>query len=578
MPLMVINWRFISTDMPKLLIAVTAIFLPLSSLFAQSTPEQNIRTEELQAKDAALIKKIEKKKEEPKIEEETQAPAALPASTQKVLVKVIKVTGAALVSQGPIDAITRKFENQRLSIKEMNQIADRVTDLYRGKGYITSRAYLPPQKIDKGELEIRVIEGRTGNIEVRGNRFFKTKFLLSRINMPKGRPFNYNVLRLDMAKVNENPDIFSRAALTPGKEPGQTDILMEVKDKLPVHAGFDWDNYGSRYIGADRYNFKFTDNNLLGSGDVLNFQYQMAQAGRYFAKNIRYQFPFSRGFKVGASANLSRVKLGREYKDLDVRGKSQVYSLFASGRMVDKEGFDLSVNLGFDYKNMVNYQQGAVTSHDRLRIVRAGYDIDSSDRFGRTLLTHEFDFGIPDIMGGMKAKDYNASRTGAGGKFLKNTLNLLRTINLPLTTSLLWKNQIQLSPYVLTSAEQFQIGGIANVRGYPPAEAVGDSGYAMTFEWSLPVYFIPRNVKAPFSQARFYDAARVALFWDWGNTRLRRPLTGEKKNRTLRSAGFGFRFNLPVDFTFRLDCAWPLDKQSSDGNHLQTWVMLSKNF
>jgi hemolysin activation/secretion protein len=68
------------------------------------------------------------------------------------------------------------------------------------------------------------------------------------------------------------------------------------------------------------------------------------------------------------------------------------------------------------------------------------------------------------------------------------------------------------------------------------------------------------------------------MFYDLGNSHLRRPGTGERKNTTLRSVGCGVRFNLPEDFSVRVDLGWPLDKTPSDSDHLHTWAMVSKNF
>lgn len=564
--------------MRKYLIIASILLLLPSLVFAQPTAEQQFRTDELQKKQGDLRKKVEEKKSVPQIKEEAPAPAIAPVSSEKVLVKTIQVTGVTLIPEKEIRAIIQPLENKELNIKDMNQVADRITDLYRRKSYITSRAYLPPQKIEIGILQIRVLEGVTGTTEVKGNRYFKSQLLLNRITLKKGDALNYDILRRDMSKINETADVFSRAVLVPGKEPGYTDIVLEVKDQLPLHAGFTWDNYGSRYIDSDRYNFKVNHNNLLGFGDSLNLQFQMGQQDRYYLENFNYLFPLSGGWKVGASATLSKVKLGQEFEDSNVRGKSKVYSLFANNALIDKENFNFNLNFGFDYKDMVNSQLDAVTSHDRLRVAKLGFDTDITDKFGRTLFTYEFDSGIPNIMGGMGATDTNASRPGAGGKFIKNTLNLLRLQNLPLYTNLLWKTQVQLSPYILPSAEQFQIGGIANVRGYGPAESVGDSGLATTLEWSLPVYPIPKQIKVPFSKANLYDALRLAIFYDLGNTHLRRPGAGERKNDTLRSVGCGVRFNLPEDFSIRVDLGWPLDRTPSDSDHLHTWVMVSKNF
>jgi hemolysin activation/secretion protein len=204
--------------------------------------------------------------------------------------------------------------------------------------------------------------------------------------------------------------------------------------------------------------------------------------------------------------------------------------------------------------------------------------LDLTDKFGRTIITNEVDFGIPDIMGGLEKQDAKASRSGAGGKFIKDTLNLLRLQRMPFNSQLLWKNQFQFSPYILTAAEQFQIGGVADVRGYPPAEHVGDKGYNTTLEWSFPVYFIPKEIKVPLFRVKLYDALRLVTFYDWANVDLRRPQAGEEKKETLSSIGCGLRFNLPGGFSIRIDFAWPLDKRASDNNHLHTWVEASKGF
>ncbi|MDD4980571.1 MAG: POTRA domain-containing protein [Candidatus Omnitrophica bacterium] len=554
------------------------LFFPKSYAWAATTPEQEMRSQELQEKDQALREKIETPRKAPEVKEELPAPPAAPTSTEKVSVKKINVTGVTLIAQKEINKIVLPFENQDLSLRELQRAADLITDIYRQRGYITSRAYLPPQRIEQGVVEVRVMEGTTGDIEVRGNRYFKTALLKRKIALKKGEPFNYNILRKGLTKINEQPDRFARTVLTPGREPGATDVVLEVKDKLPIHVGFDGDNFGSRYIDKQRYSVRFTHNNLLGLDDKLAFQYQLGQASRYFFKSIRYLFPVTSDLEAGAYAAFSRVKLGQELEDSGVFGKTQIYSLFANQSLVDEENFNFNISFGFDYKDIANYQASTITSHDKLRVARFGLDTDLTDNFGRTVFTNELDFGIPNIMGGLKKQDTQASRSGSGGTFIKDVVNLIRLQKMPFSSQLLWKNQIQFSPNILTSAEEFQIGGIANVRGYPPAEAVGDRGYATTFEWSFPFYPCPKEIKVPLSQAKLYDALRLAMFYDLANTRLKRPSTTEEKNKTLSSLGCGLRFNLPEDFSLRLDIAWPLDNTPSDGDHAHTWVQVSKTF
>lgn len=561
------------------LFLVCLFSLPLSYIFAEITPGQEIRSRELQEKEMELREKIEAPKKPAEVKKELPSTPLAPEGKQKAYVSKINVAGTTLISAQKIKDIIAPFQNRELTLRDLQKVADLITDAYRQKGYITSRAYLPPQKIEQGILEIRVVEGITGDIEIKGNRYFKSSLLKGKITLRKGQPFDYNTLRKGLSKINGQPDRFAHTVLAAGKELGTTDVVLEVKDRLPIHLGFAWDNYGSRYINKDRYALNLSHNNLLGFDDKLTFQYQFAQGGRYFLKSLRYLLPATPSLDVGFYTSFSRVKLGQDVEDSDSRGKTQIYGLFAAQNLVNTDNTDITFNLGFDYKDITNYQLQTVSSNDRLRIAKAGLDMNFTDSLGRTIISGELGCGIPNIMGGLREQDSKASRSGSGGKFVKETINVLRLHKMPFASSLLWKNQIQLTSDILTSAEQFQIGGISNVRGYGPAEATGDRGYASTAEWSFPFYPLPRDIKTPFSKAKLYDALKLALFYDWANARLKRPSATEEKNKTLSSGGWGLRLNLPEDFSLRLDMAWPLTRHmSSDGDHAHTWVQVSKNF
>ena len=94
----------------------------------------------------------------------------------------------------------------------------------------------------------------------------------------------------------------------------------------------------------------------------------------------------------------------------------------------------------------------------------------------------------------------------------------------------------------------------------------------------MPPYFISKNLNFPFSKAKVYDAVRIVTFYDWSNTRLIRPTATEEKSTTLRGAGCGIRVNLPEDFAFRVEVAWPLDRTPSDGDNVRTWGEVTKSF
>ena len=114
-------------------------------------------------KEEAMRERLEKGKEKPPeiIAEEglgIEKPiSSLPA--EKILIKKISLIGVTLLSKEEINGIILPYENNELSLKEMQKCADLITEAYHQKGYITSRAYIPLQQFEQGILEIRGIEG-----------------------------------------------------------------------------------------------------------------------------------------------------------------------------------------------------------------------------------------------------------------------------------------------------------------------------------------------------------------------------------------------------------------------------------
>lgn len=566
------------------IVAITLFLFGSGYSYAQTPPASQTaggleKTERAIEKEKELQERIttEKKAEEEK-EVGVEETAAAPAEERKILIKAIEVRGATLISEEVVSKIKAEYEGKEITIKDMQKICDLITDEYRKKGHVTSRAYLPPQTIKDGLLIIMVTEGQLGSVDIKGNRYFKTALLKKKLLVKEGGFFDYKSLQKSLRDINEHPDRFAKAILVPGEKPGQTDIVLEVKDRLPVHAGLNFDNFGSRYV--EKYNYAATleHNNFLGWDDRVFLKYQRSQSDFQRLKSVSYTIPLNSTFEAGGSYLWSKMKLGKEFEDVDVRGRTEIVRLFLNQTLIDEDLFDLKLNFGFDYKHIENYTASQLTSRDEVRIFRMGFDLDNEDKWGRTIFTMEEDIGIPDLFGGAGDKDPLATRAGAGGKFFKLAGNVYRLQPMPFDSQILWKNQFQLSNYTLPASEQFQIGGIANVRGYPPAEYSGDRGFATSVEWSFPPYFIPKDTNIPLTQSKLYDAMKFVVFYDLGVIRLKKELAGERKHRTLRGVGFGLRMNLPQEFSVRLEFAYPLAQTPSDENHLHPYISVNKRF
>jgi len=559
------------------LLVVSMVVLSFTtSVVAQPTAPQTIggiaEQEENITQDRNLNRLIKEKKA--RVAEEAPEEVMPDEAGEKVLITQIIVEDVTLIEQADLSEIIFTYEGKELSLKQMQKVADLITDKYRVQGYATSRAYIPPQTIKDGILIIRVIEGRLGNLSIEGNRYFKTSLLEDKIGLAPNEHFDYAALQNSLVYINEHPDRIARVTLAPGQEPGTTDVIINVEDNYPFHVGIEYDNYGSRYIERNRYSVVLEHNNLLGFDDKLYLKLQDSEQLRLQSFQGRYIFPVNSTLSLGTYFVHSRSTLGQEFLDLKAGGKAKIYGVFANKVLFQNDDLDVRLNLGFDYKDILNEQNSVHISDDDLRVAKVGVDVDYIDRWGRNILTAEYDTGIPDLWGGMPGKDPdNASRASAGGKFQKIVLNFFRLQPLPFASALLWKNSGQITNHNLTASEQFQIGGATSVRGYPAAESSGDKGYYSALEWSFPLYGLSKDMNVFARQEKLYDALRFVLFYDFGFVNTKTTGTDAEDNQTLKGWGAGVRLNVSDDFSFRVELGWPIDgPMLTDGDHVHTWI------
>ena len=578
------NFKLIHTEGVRCMKRVNILFVILAmvgSIFvnteayaqtvdASQTAGGVVQQEKLRSKSLTLKKRLEQKKEAGK--EVIVDDTVLDETGPKVMINSVVVEGVTLISESVISGITSNYEGKETSLRGMQKIADLITDEYRAKGYATSRAYIPPQTMKDGVLVIRVVEGRLGSFQFRGNRYFKTSLLQGKMDIEPNGYFDYSALQRSMVYINEHPDRTARAVLVPGKEPGTTDIIIDVEDSYPFHVSFEYDNYGSRFIDNIRYAVILEHNNLLGFDDKAYAKIQDSESLGLQSVIGRYIFPLTPTLDIGGYYVYSRTRLLEDMKDIGAGGKAQIAGVFVNKTLIAKDDIDMRLNLGFDYKKVLNELASVQSSRDELRVFKAGLDLDTIDRWGRNVLTAEADIGVPEILNGMDAKDATSSRAGAGAKFQKYVFNYYRLQPMPFNTSLLLKNSAQFTNHNLTATEQFQVGGASSVRGYPAAENSGDRGIYSAAELSFPLYGLSRYMKVPLREERLYDALRLVCFYDFGFVHTKTLAAGEIENQTLKAWGVGARLNVSDDLAVRVEVGYPLGKNPSDGDHAHPWI------
>jgi hemolysin activation/secretion protein len=567
-----------STGKPLIILSLLVSTFSSTSLLAAEVPPSN-------ASPGAVIQSIQaptvdsqRNKQKPKqevVEEEaktTENQTSTQVEEQKVFIKEVKVEGVTLLSPFVVKNIASKYEDRDLTFSQLQELASKITELYRDKGFITSRVYLPPQAIEGGILKLQASEGDIRPITLEEGKFYKDRAVFPRLKIDERRKLNVDKIKNDLARLNENPDLGLQANLRPGPDSGQTEVRLKARDHFPVHVTPFVDNLGRRLIGENRGGFSLTHNNLLGFGDRDTASLTWSKSS--FGISNGYEIPVGKyGTKLGFNYAHSRLKLGKEFSPLNVKGFATVYSPYISQELYRGKHVLASADLAFDFKNLGTDILGQTFSRDRLRVLRPGINFDEFDNYGRTSMRHEIGVGLFALGASDRYGPY-VSRQGAGGNFFRYTGYGTRVQKLPFGMIDIFRVVGQFSPDRLNSAEQMQVGGAFTVRGYKEGQLIGDSGLVISNEVRIPAYIFPKSWKIPVSEygvptfmslsrktANEYvlrDNIQLVAFSDYGVSRTNGVISPIKPTTYALGTGVGLRVRLTKFFTGRFDVGFPL--------------------
>ena len=494
-------------------------------------------------------------------------PKAPPSDDTRVLVTRFEVTGVSAFTPEQLRPLLADGEGLELTLAQIEGYAARITALYREHGYILARAYVPAQEMRGGGVELAVLEGRVGKIDITGLRHYSADYLRRYVEpRAPSRIFEASDFERGLLLLNDLPGLSLKSTLKPGSQVGTTDIVLDVdKDRLFTGA-VDSNNYGSPETGYERFGVSLNLNNPTGLGDVLAFRGLTSTiGGALWLVRLSYAIPLNTlGTKIGGAYTHSHVgtNVGAVVGDVAVRGDADIGSLYVLHPIIRSRELSIYGQAGFDYKDFSNdfeAQEQAQPQKDRLRVFSVGAFLDSVDRWrGANNLSLTLFQGVGDFLGGLQGiNDSHASVFGAGGTFTKLTGEVSRAQQITTYTSVFVKAGGQWASTTLVSPEQYIVGGQGTVRGYPVAQFSGDRGYALTgeFRWNAPGF----GDKQAFLGKKWGDILQFYLFMDHGGANLRNPQEGQVRSQTITGSGFGVQMAIPDNFLLKFEYAKPMN-------------------
>ena len=424
------------------------------------------------------------------------------------LLEKINFEGNTEISDEELEKLALEVLGEDIFFDELLEVCSKVTNLYHSKGYLTSYATVPPQRIVDGVATIKIIESKVGEMNIEGEKWTREWYLrniiMGKAGLKEGDVFNAKNLQRAMKEINREDYVQVQTEVERQAEGEQnTAITLNVRDRFPVNLGFAYDDYGRKYTGAQRVSFLVGMDNLTGLGDKVYGGTILSSGATGWMAG--YSLPVSSyGTRLSFDFSDSHVKLGGKYRGDRIKGDAQSYFTKITHPLIQTAKSDLFLYTGYDFVNASTSigKPKTYISDYQLHVWRTGLYGMTDDNYGRWIGNFAVDFG----MGG----DSKVAGTNADTTFVKFNAGATRVQRLFSRSMGIVRVNGQYSPNELFAAEQMQLGGPYTLRGYQPAEIIGDYGVSGTLEYRTPVPFLDKI--CPWLD----DRLRFAVFYDWG--------------------------------------------------------------
>ena len=485
---------------------------------------------------------------------------------KRISVERFEVKGNTVFDSGELTQVLAPYTNKSLSFAELLQVRSAVTDYYTKRGYITSGAYLPLQRLQDDVVTIQVVEGYLENIEITGNKRLNSDYVSSRIKKATENSLQQEELLASLQLLQQNPLIDSISAeLETGTRPGASVLEVEVNEADSFRTPVLLDNRRAPSVGSFRRQLAINEGNLLGMGDNLFLAYSNTEGSNAFDGSYGFPFNASNG-TIALRGGVSGSEVVEEpFSQLDILGDSHYYELSLRQPLVQTPSQEFALGITASRRNSnisslleqfdippselsPGADEDGQTKVSALRFFQEWTNRDSNE-----VIAARSQFNL-----GLGAFDATVNDDAPDSHFLAWQGQAQWTRRLAEDTSFLLRGGLQLATTSLLPSEQFGLGGLETLRGYRQDLLLTDNAAFATAEFRLPLFRI-RKINSVLQLAPFVDVGTA-----WNNGGEDREVTG---SNTLAAIGLGLRLSL-FDVTARFDWGIPLVAVDTEKN---TW-------
>ncbi|HVQ97502.1 MAG TPA: POTRA domain-containing protein, partial [Mycobacterium sp.] len=384
-------------------------------------------------------------------------------SRVRITVRRIIIHGNTLLSAARLDALVKPAEGRTMSLGQLEQVVEHITQAYHDADYPLAYAYLPQQQIRNGEVAVDVVEARYGKIKVTGNSELKPSVALRTVGVAPGEMIAEAPLTRGLILLSQTPGVAAHAVFSPGEQPQTSDMQLDVQDAPRLVGDVDVSNSGNKSVGGTLIGTDATFNDPLGYGSAIsaNAMATPRDEARLAAGGFALTSPYIwDGLRAGAYGSFTDYHLGEGFAPLNETGRADqggldaVYPLFlAPGRSLVAR-IDVLRNWLDQASSTLATQDDEAIPMERFSLAGSYADEGEGVTQGNLSLSHGH-LTISEV----EAQETDAAGPRTAGGFDILTLQLTRTQMLPREFVLQASVSGQVADKNLDSSQKFYLGG-----------------------------------------------------------------------------------------------------------------------
>ena len=436
----------------------------------------------------------DQKKRQAQVETNIKAPESTAAQISFTLTRV-QVDPSATLSEAELNKITEPYIGKTVTLQDLYAIVGTINNLYTDKGYMVCKAYLPPQRIHGGVVQIKLMEGKTGKVTLQGLKHTRQKYVTCRIPLKPDTVANTAVLNKQLQRFNGTNDVQLRVLVHAGEKPGTTDYeIVAYEPKQNQSFTVYLDNNGYETSGRFRQGLFYNIRSLTGMRDSLRLTYMRSQGTNMFGAG--YSMPVSKlgtRLDIDYSTNTTKIIKG-ELENQDIKGHAYAMGFALRHPLrVDQKRRD---EVGFQYlnqKSVTDWKTVRWTDDKRNTFI----PYISFTHYGdSSIFYHKHSFPITSYKG---AKFDGAFTTDSN--YISYQMNMLYQKKYKHGQMFSARLDGQLAnDKDRSSADRFYLGGANSVRGYEESFIGGNKGVTLGLTYQTPL-----NKKKTLHAFTFFD-------------------------------------------------------------------------